>query len=141
MGARDFRRLAERMDANPNLEAIFCLDISRPGSDTTRDSDIVERFAHNFIDKHWSGARLPHIYYDPRGLSNNRTARAVLHAKAIVIDRRIALLTSANPTPAAYLRNIELGVLVSNCIVPMQICEHFEGLIRAGALQRLSALD
>lgn len=137
-GRQIFGRLAERMDADPALEATLCLDISRPGVDTTRDSDIVARFAKTFLEKHWPGKRLPVVYYDPRALSMDRAARSVLHAKALVVDRRTAFVTSANPTPAAYQRNIELGVLISQCSLPGQISDHIGGLIRSGALQQLA---
>jgi phosphatidylserine/phosphatidylglycerophosphate/cardiolipin synthase-like enzyme len=137
-GRQIFQRLAERMDADLSLEVTLCLDISRPGTETTRDSDIVARFAKAFLERHWPGERLPVVYYDPRALSMDRAARSVLHAKALVVDRRTAFVTSANPTPAAYQRNIELGVLISGSSLPGQISDHIGGLIRSGALQQLS---
>lgn len=60
---------------------------------------------------------------------------AKLHAKAMIVDGRDVLLTSANMTTAAYDRNIELGVLCRGGGVADQIQRHFEGLIARGILQ------
>jgi len=59
---------------------------------------------------------------------------AKLHAKAVIIDGRDVLLTSANMTSAAYGRNIELGVLCRGGGVAAQVQRHFDGLIRNGVL-------
>lgn len=59
---------------------------------------------------------------------------AKLHAKAVIVDGRDVLLTSANMTSAAYSRNIELGVLCRGGGVAAQIQRHFDGLIRNGTL-------
>ena len=137
-GRRIFKTLADRMDAEPDLRAICCFDISRQGTDTTRDSDLVKRFGHRFISKEWPGTRLPEVYYDPRGLRSNAKERAVLHAKTVVVNRRKAIVTSANPTQAAYSRNIELGVVIEDLDISAQIEEHFTGLIGEGHLQRVA---
>jgi len=132
-----FRRLAERMDELPGLDVTLCLDISRRGTDTTKDDDLIARFANRFVTEEWPGARLPKVYFDPRGLTMIAAERAVLHAKCIVVDGRAALVTSANPTPAAYERNIELGLIVRGGDVPERVRQHFEGLISTGVLRPL----
>jgi cardiolipin synthase len=58
-----------------------------------------------------------------------------LHAKAAVIDTQ-ALLSSANLTDDAFLRNLELGVLFMGGDMPTKLREHFEHLIAAGTLMR-----
>jgi cardiolipin synthase A/B len=58
-----------------------------------------------------------------------------LHAKAAVIDKQ-ALLSSANLTDDAFLRNLELGILFMGGNIPMRLREHFEHLIGAGTLTR-----
>jgi phosphatidylserine/phosphatidylglycerophosphate/cardiolipin synthase-like enzyme len=132
-----FRRLAQRLDATPELQATLCLDISRRGIDTTKESDLIARYEHEFRQRHWSGKRLPNIYFDPRALTMDASKRAVVHAKCIVIDGASALVTSANPTPAAYTRNIELGIVIRGGTIPSQIASHFASLIQTGALRRL----
>jgi hypothetical protein len=136
-GRSIFQTLSQRMESFPDLNVRLCLDISRQGSDTTRDDDIVARFSSRFLKFEWPGTRLPQVYYDPRGLQLQRKTRAVLHAKCIVIDGRKALVTSANPTPAAYHRNIELGIILENSDVPQQIEKYFSSLIDAEFLKRL----
>lgn len=60
---------------------------------------------------------------------------AKLHAKAVIVDGRDVLLTSANMTNAAYDKNIELGVLCRGGGVARQVQRHFDGLISAGVLE------
>ena len=59
---------------------------------------------------------------------------AKLHAKAVIIDSRDVLLTSANMTAAAYDKNIELGVLCRGGGVARQVQHHFDALIARGVL-------
>lgn len=128
-GQEIFKTIAERMDHEPALVVTCCFDISRKSADTTRASDLINRFATNFVHKQWPGARMPRVYYDPRGLDSDPTKRAVLHAKTVVIDGRKALITSANPTEAAYLRNIELGILIDDPGLAAGIERLFDSLI------------
>jgi phosphatidylserine/phosphatidylglycerophosphate/cardiolipin synthase-like enzyme len=137
-GSVIFRRLAERLDASPDINVKLCLDVSRRGTDTTRDDELTARYARRFVEDEWPGKRLPNLYFDPRGLTADGAARAVLHAKCIVIDQRVALVTSANPTPAAYERNIEVGLIVRQGDIPGRIHRHFESLIGEGHLKRLT---
>jgi cardiolipin synthase len=58
-----------------------------------------------------------------------------LHAKAAVIDKQ-ALLSSANLTDDAFLRNLELGVLFVGGDMPSKLRRHFEHLIAASTLLR-----
>ena len=62
---------------------------------------------------------------------------AKLHAKAVIIDSRDVLLTSANMTNAAYDKNIELGVLCRGGAVARQVQAHFDALIARGVLKSL----
>jgi phosphatidylserine/phosphatidylglycerophosphate/cardiolipin synthase-like enzyme len=59
---------------------------------------------------------------------------AKLHAKAVIVDNRDVLLTSANMTAAAYDKNIELGVLCRGGGVARQVQHHFDALISRGIL-------
>ncbi|MBK6670716.1 MAG: hypothetical protein IPG46_13990 [Actinobacteria bacterium] len=62
---------------------------------------------------------------------------AKLHAKAVIIDGRDVLLTSANMTNAAYDKNIELGVLCRGGGVARQVQAHFDALISRSVLERV----
>jgi phosphatidylserine/phosphatidylglycerophosphate/cardiolipin synthase-like enzyme len=63
----------------------------------------------------------------------------VLHAKAIVADDEVVLVTSANLTEAAFDRNIEVGLLVRDRALALSVSSHFRGLIDRGLLQPLPA--
>jgi len=58
-----------------------------------------------------------------------------LHAKAAVVDKQ-ALLSSANLTDDAFVRNLELGVLFMGGDMPTKLRQHFEHLIASGTLLR-----
>lgn len=131
-----FATLAAKMRENPDLKVTFCLDIARRFGDTTPSAEIVKRFAAEFHKKHWPWPELPEVYYDPRSLLQSADQRASLHAKAIVVDRTAALITSANLTDAAQLRNIEAGLLVRYEPIAQRVAEYAEGLIHSGALVR-----
>lgn len=84
-----------------------------------------------------AGRRLPELYYDPRALAEKPAKAASFHAKCIVVDRQCALVTSANPTKAAYERNIELGIMVEGGGLATTIENWFEHLIANRHLKRL----
>ena len=136
-GRSVFRDLADRLDADESLEATLCLEVRREQTNTSLDSQVIGRFARNFVENEWPGTRLPRLYYDPRSLAPAGPVHSALHAKCVVIDGREALVTSANFTEAAQERNIELGLLVNSPAVAGQIEGHFYSLIRNGHLERL----
>jgi len=133
-GKRIFAPLAERMGDCPQLKVSMCLDISRPHRDTSLPSEIVSRFATDFRSKHWPWPHAPRILYDPRALAESGEVRASLHAKCVVIDRRAALITSANFTEAAQQRNIEAGILIRHAPVVERLAAYFEGLLATSQL-------
>ena len=69
--------------------------------------------------------------------SAQREAHSSLHAKVLVVDRRVALVGSANLTGAAMERNLECGLLLRGGPVPANICRHVESLVETGLLHRL----
>ncbi|MBI4325368.1 MAG: phospholipase [Chloroflexi bacterium] len=133
-GKKLFKRLAERMESAPVLRVVFCLDIARKPADTSLASEIVRRFAREFVAKHWPGARLPEVFYDPRALAQTWEERASLHAKCVIVDRRIAIVTSANFTEAAQSENIEAGVLIRYEPFVTRLNSYFEELRTSGQL-------
>jgi cardiolipin synthase len=60
---------------------------------------------------------------------------AKLHAKAVIVDNRDVLLTSANMTNAAYDKNIELGLLCRGGGTASRVQKHFDALIARGVLR------
>lgn len=133
-GAKIFKPIAERMATNSNLSVTVCIDIPRKFGDSSLDSEIVRRYAIEFRKRHWPWEQVPRFYHDPRSLSQGGRERSSLHAKVIVADQSVALISSANLTEAAQKRNIEAGVLVKHQPFAERIGSYFQGLIAAGEL-------
>lgn len=62
---------------------------------------------------------------------------AAMHAKAVVVDGRVALVTSANLTGAALEKNMELGLVVRGGAAPRRLADHFLSLAASGALSQV----
>lgn len=56
-----------------------------------------------------------------------RPASAAMHAKLLIVDRRTALVGSANLTSHGLERNLECGLLVRGGAVPSRLAEHLLG--------------
>jgi hypothetical protein len=136
-GREIFVALADRMRQRANLVVRFCLDVRRPPGDTSRSDALLRRFAERFVRQEWPGPRLPDLFYDPRSLASGETSRASLHAKCIVVDGVKAFIGSANLTEAAQLRNIEIGVIVTEALIARAVEHHVEALIAGGHLRPL----
>lgn len=139
-GREIFARLAERMAESPTIRVRLFLNIHRPTSGPPPEEDPVKRFATEFLANEWPGPIPPDMYYDPRSLSEEGGGRSSLHAKCVVIDRSISLVTSANFTEAAQLRNIEVGTLVHSTVFSEQLADHFDKLVEAAVLKRIVAM-
>lgn len=135
-GHKVFKRLAERMAEQPSLRVRLFLDVQRRPGDTSSSEELLWHFTRRSQEKQWPGERLPEMHYDPRSLDAEAGKRSCLHAKCVVIDRRVALVTSANFTEAAQTRNIEVGALIQSERFAMRLAAHFEALSDAGALKR-----
>lgn len=129
-GQRVFQALADRMEVVPHLDVQMFLDIQRAFGDTTVEADLVRRFRDQLVEHQWPvGRRLPRVFYFPASLRTELARRASLHAKCVVIDRKVAFVSSANFTEAAQQRNIEVGVLLRMPELAEQLTRHWEGLV------------
>jgi phosphatidylserine/phosphatidylglycerophosphate/cardiolipin synthase-like enzyme len=129
-GRHVFQALANRMQACPELNVRFVLDIQRGAGDTSSDRELTRRFADRFRNREWPKERpLPEIYFDPRSLAGDPAKRACMHAKCIVIDRKTVFVSSANFTEAAQERNVEVGLLIRSATLAERLQAHFDGLI------------
>lgn len=126
--------LAARLDSNPKLDALLCLDVSRSPGDTTDSDSLITAFATRFRQVEWPGRRMPRLFYDPRSLAHSPSEHSVLHAKIAIADSSRALIGSANLTEAALKRNIELGILVHLPPVVARIRDHLQTLIHNNVL-------
>lgn len=134
-GRTMFRDVAERLDAHAELNVRLCLNVHR-GADTSAVQLRVHRFQDEFAKHHWPGTRRPELFYWPASLEPETSERGNLHAKCVVVDRSLALVTSANFTAAAQQRNVELGVLVRHEPIARRIASYFDALIARGTLLR-----
>lgn len=64
----------------------------------------------------------------PAELRGDGKTAGVLHAKVVVADAQIALVSSANLTAAALDHNMELGLVVAGGDIPRRLDEHFAEL-------------
>lgn len=136
-------RLAERMDARPELEVRLFVNVARAwknGVMDDRPEEAVVAEAAARLRTLWPGERMPWVFYDPRALEVGAGPRACLHAKVVVVDQRRALVTSANLTEAAHERNIEAGVLIDDVDVAKTLERQFRSLVDAGMLVKMSDL-
>ena len=136
-GKEVFLPLAKRMEEKPDLRVLVFLNVPRPGG-TDFDPDAVARdHFRDFLKKDWPGPREPELYYDPRALAPKAGDRGVIHAKCIVVDGSVALVTSANFTEAAHARNIEAGALVRDPAFARSLEQQFTSLVATGVLKQV----
>ncbi len=132
-----FVPLVEKMQRDPAFEVRIFVNISHKLMEKKMRSgeDPVAAFRRSFVEKHWRIARLPAVFYDPRALEGAYEPQ--LHAKCVVIDDEVALVTSANFSEAAQNDNIEAGVLVRDARFAQALGQQFEGLVARNELQRV----
>jgi len=128
-----FKPLAERMAEVPELKAQLFVHVARGDRDTRHDSEILREYATKLAAK-WPGELRPTLYYDPRSLDMSLDRRATWHAKVVVIDDRVSLVTSANFTEWGHQRNVEAGVLIRNPDFARQLRQQFDGLVQSRAV-------
>jgi PLD-like domain len=133
-GKKLFEPLMARLRDDSSLRVIFCLNIGRPFGDTSLEGEIVRRFLQEFRTKHWPWPNLPEIWYDPRALAESPSDRASLHAKCVIVDRKAAIITSANFTEAAQRRNIEVGVIVRHEPTIRRLTDYLSSLRQSNRL-------
>ncbi len=133
-GAKLFAPLAARMAEIPTLRVRMFFDL------TVGDEDMVgprtraayeARFVKRFHGSQWRGARIPEVFHDPRTIGDHRIS---LHAKCVIIDDEVALVTSANTSAVAQEENIEAGVLIEDRLLASALAKQFDDLVTAGQL-------
>jgi phosphatidylserine/phosphatidylglycerophosphate/cardiolipin synthase-like enzyme len=85
-------------------------------------------------------ASVASVYYWPQEnrAKDDNGRIGILHVKCAVADGQRLFLSSANFTDYAFTINMELGLLVTGGKRPAEIEGHFEKLIEAGQLVRVS---
>jgi phosphatidylserine/phosphatidylglycerophosphate/cardiolipin synthase-like enzyme len=103
-GREVFRSLSDRMTEVSGLQVRLFLDVHRQRGDSSPDAELLAQFARRFREQEWPGGRLPEVFYDPRSLDLDAAKRSSLHAKCVVVDRRVAFVSSANFTDSRTMR-------------------------------------
>lgn len=99
---------------------------------------VANRFKAKFLSDYWSGCREPEFWHDPRVFTEKeKSLSGVMHAKVVIVDHDVALVTSANFTEAAQNRNIEAGVIVRQRNQVVRLRSYFEGLIETVMLKQI----
>jgi len=128
-----FEPLNAALNRNPDLDVtlIFHVDMSRRSLYGER---AVSEFAREFWRSQWQWKSRPKVFFDPRGVREQPSARANQHAKCVVVDGQRVFITSANYTEWAQERNIELGVVVDDRVMAERVIAKFGALIDADFL-------
>ena len=93
---------------------------------------------NRFLEDNWDfGPPYPDIYYDPRPLE--RSPRASMHIKAVVVDDARVLIGSANFTYAGQQRNYEAGAYLESPDFARRLVNQLQSLIDAGHVLRYGA--
>ncbi|HVS64946.1 MAG TPA: DISARM system phospholipase D-like protein DrmC [Thermoanaerobaculia bacterium] len=105
-------------------------EIAKPGVEP--EAFARDRIQH-FLRHNWPfEGRKPVIYYDPRTAQRG----ASLHAKCVVVDGKVSLITSANFTDRGQTRNLELGVLIRDRGFAETLVGQWRGLVAQGIVRR-----
>jgi len=111
------------------VEVAMFLHVPRcpPG---TAAADHLRQWESNFLRDNWRFPRRPVLYYDPRSIRSDSVVS--LHAKCIVVDETLSLVTSANFTERGQDRNIEVGVQIEDPAFGRRLVEQFRSALAGG---------
>ena len=129
----DIQQLIERLkDAAKALGKDWNV-LSKPLKATTSPEDKGHATVALFYQLMWPfGPPLPKLYFDPRTAANFNAVS--LHAKCVVIDHRLALITSANFTNRGQTRNFEAGVSIEDPAFAATLERQWANLVEAGVV-------
>ena len=134
---RIFEPLADRMVSKSGLTVRIVVNVHpKPGLSADRT---VRKYREEFLRTGWPFQPEPEIYDAPGSLMDHGSGLSSVHAKLIVVDQRRVYLGSANFTTAAFQRNLEAGIRLSNPEMGQKLTEYFNQLIGCGYLRLLDA--
>jgi phosphatidylserine/phosphatidylglycerophosphate/cardiolipin synthase-like enzyme len=133
-GAEILRPLHEAM-AVRGVEASMFVNLEGRARTAIEVDRAVAAAVEDFLTENWPfGEPVPELYYDPRSVTKG--AGASMHAKFVVVDDRLTLITSANFTGRGQTRNVEAGVLIDDGAFAVRLLEQWRGLVRAGLVRQ-----
>jgi phosphatidylserine/phosphatidylglycerophosphate/cardiolipin synthase-like enzyme len=132
-------RILEPLHAAMRHRGVRCsivLDVPRV-EPSKRGDEVARKTAERFLADNWPfGPPVPALYYDPR--CADPSIFASVHAKCVVVDGSMALVSSANFTDRGQSRNIEVGVLVTGPAFAGLLQRQLVGLMNAELLLPIS---
>ena len=144
-GSSILEPLHRRM-ASERLDVRFFIDVEQLGSGAHWERHLLGAW-NNFLTKAWCfGPPYPEVYYDVRAAIPGRNVRestqddpgfVSLHAKCVVVDGRLSLVSSANFTKRAHERNIECGALIDDPHFSRQLASQWLSLIEGGFVKKI----
>jgi len=113
------------------VDARFFIHIQQATETVADPASYGNDAASEVMSQVWPfGDPRPRVYYDARALASH--PRFNMHAKCVVVDGECALVTSANFTQAAHVKNLECGVLLEDPTFALHLARQWMGLIDAG---------
>jgi hypothetical protein len=79
----------------------------------------------------FAGVR-PQVFFDPR--TANQCSLVSMHAKCVVVDHRVSLVTSANFTERGQTRNFEAGVEIEDEAFALSLVRQWQNLVDEGVV-------
>lgn len=133
-GAEILRPLHEAMVTRAVTATLF-VNLEGRARTAIEADRVVAAAVDDFLAENWPfGEPVPELYYDPRSVE--QAAHASMHAKFVVVDDRLTLITSANFTGRGQTRNVEAGVLIDDADFAVRVLEQWRGLVAAGLVER-----
>lgn len=113
------------------VEASFFIHIDQPDQTPQVPLEYGRQAARAILDHTWPfGDPHPRVFYDARALAPY--PKFNMHAKCVVVDGLVALITSANFTLRAHEQNTECGVLLEDPTFAHHLARQWLGLVDAG---------
>jgi phosphatidylserine/phosphatidylglycerophosphate/cardiolipin synthase-like enzyme len=127
----DLAQLEDALDREARRATVDWGPMYAAATSATAPSERARGLIELFFALMWPfGPPRPRVYYDPR--TAQREARMSLHAKCVVIDHEVSLVTSANFTDRGQTRNLEAGVLVEDTDFAESLERQWGNLVQAG---------
>jgi phosphatidylserine/phosphatidylglycerophosphate/cardiolipin synthase-like enzyme len=117
------------------VDARFFIHIEQTAETLTDPAAYGDHAVRAVMHLAWPfGEPFPQVYYDARAVQPR--PRFNMHAKCVVVDSELALITSANFTRRAQEQNTECGVLLEDRNFALHLTRQWMGLIEAGLVVR-----
>ena len=131
----DIGQLVERLRAAASAAKLDWAALRAPLESAKLPQARGEAAVSLFFKLMWPfGDPRPRIYFDPRTAAP--MSAVSLHAKCVVVDHRLSLITSANFTDRGQTRNFEAGVAIEDRGFAVSLERQWANLVEAGVVVR-----